>query len=155
MLLPALAKAREFAKRSSCLGNLKQIGTAMIMYAESFQRYPRIDTGAADYPDLVDRDSIGALDAEGISPPQSTSKLWDCPSSSLPPDDDVVAAGKYALFDLNPAGVGTPNYMVTTNWRGTPFYVSTTALSPGSVPLSETASTTGPGSKTRRAGAAQ
>jgi len=33
MLLPALNKARESARHTQCLGNLKQIGTAMQMYA--------------------------------------------------------------------------------------------------------------------------
>ncbi len=33
ILLPALARAREAARRASCLGNLSQIGTAMLMYA--------------------------------------------------------------------------------------------------------------------------
>lgn len=36
MLLPALNKARETAKRASCLGNLKQIGSAQIVYADSY-----------------------------------------------------------------------------------------------------------------------
>jgi prepilin-type N-terminal cleavage/methylation domain-containing protein/prepilin-type processing-associated H-X9-DG protein len=34
MLLPALGKAREKAKATHCLNNLKQIGTAVIMYAD-------------------------------------------------------------------------------------------------------------------------
>ena len=32
MLLPALQKAREQAYRSSCLSNLKQMGSAMVQY---------------------------------------------------------------------------------------------------------------------------
>lgn len=36
MLLPALNKAREKGRRASCLGNLRQIATAMVMYSDDF-----------------------------------------------------------------------------------------------------------------------
>ena len=36
MLLPALNRAREIAKQATCAGNLKQIGTATAMYADSY-----------------------------------------------------------------------------------------------------------------------
>ena len=39
MLLPALQRARESARRSSCLSNLKQIGLALAQYANSFDGY--------------------------------------------------------------------------------------------------------------------
>ena len=39
MLLPALSAARERARSASCISNLKQIGTACLMYAGSFKDY--------------------------------------------------------------------------------------------------------------------
>ena len=39
MLLPALQRARESARRSSCLSNLKQVGLALAQYANSFEGY--------------------------------------------------------------------------------------------------------------------
>jgi prepilin-type N-terminal cleavage/methylation domain-containing protein len=36
MLLPALARAREQARRTSCKSNLKQLGLAMLMYSNDF-----------------------------------------------------------------------------------------------------------------------
>jgi len=39
MLLPALAAAREKARRSSCLSNLKQVGTAWISYTGDYGEY--------------------------------------------------------------------------------------------------------------------
>ena len=40
MLLPALSNARNSAKRSSCQGNLKQIGIALIGYEQDYRVYP-------------------------------------------------------------------------------------------------------------------
>lgn len=40
MLLPALAKAKEKAKQTACINNLRQIGIATTMYSDDFKVYP-------------------------------------------------------------------------------------------------------------------
>jgi len=40
LLLPALAKAKEKAKSTQCVNNLKQIGLGMALYMQSSKRYP-------------------------------------------------------------------------------------------------------------------
>src|SRR5271156_6478396 len=60
MLLPALNKAREKARRGVCAGNLHQIGVAMISYSDDFNgRFPCPDTtaeiGCGTTPTLFDK----------------------------------------------------------------------------------------------------
>ena len=44
ILFPVFAKAREKARQSSCLSNEKQIGLALLEYAQDYdERYPRVD----------------------------------------------------------------------------------------------------------------
>ena len=56
ILFPVFAKARESARKTSCLSNMKQIGTASLMYAQDFDE---------SYPDS--RASTDALDGAGCS----------------------------------------------------------------------------------------
>ena len=66
ILLPALSRAREAARRASCQNNLKQMGIVLKMYAGESpgERYPRSRRGMAGldgpalYPDYLNDDKI-------------------------------------------------------------------------------------------------
>jgi prepilin-type N-terminal cleavage/methylation domain-containing protein/prepilin-type processing-associated H-X9-DG protein len=90
MLLPALARAKFAAYRVNCASNLHQIGVALRLYVDEFQRYPIFgDSRAA--PVGTDRRSV----------------FWDYKLLSY-------TSGNKGIF-LCPAMLGT-NRDVGTNW---------------------------------------
>jgi prepilin-type processing-associated H-X9-DG protein len=119
MLLPALNAAREKAKSSSCLSNLKQIGLASDGYYSDYQyylpSYPYYKMGSSDYSVtwLGDRQD-GLIDVKTSILLNYIGKSWKtliCPSS--PPnwqsnDDGQVMDG--TGYGYNYYGVGTQSY---------------------------------------------
>jgi len=102
MLLPALSRARERARRSSCISNLKQISLACHMYAQDFdEMFPSSNTGytVKDISLLFGRiwDSTTAFSAGNPDKQYCPNYLQDtgtlvCPSSAdtkynVNPDD--------------------------------------------------------------------
>src|SRR6266478_7143289 len=53
MLLPALSKAKQKAKQTSCINNMKQIGIALVMYTGDYNQYPgNLSTSTAGWPNF-------------------------------------------------------------------------------------------------------
>jgi prepilin-type processing-associated H-X9-DG protein len=79
MLLPALNKAREKARRGVCAGNLHQIGVAMISYADDFNGWFPYPDGPANGGGTALFDKyVGAKYAiENGYSPSVVAKSWD------------------------------------------------------------------------------
>ena len=107
MLLPALSAARERARSSNCVGNLKQIGVALSLYADSNNGY------LLTYLTKNYKNSNGTtisyghwgylLTDQGYMPgdPDKASKAFFCMSSPQKPPPNVTATDfpNYGLND--------------------------------------------------------
>ena len=76
ILFPVFAKAREKARQSSCLSNIKQLTLAIMQYVQDYDETgPQRDTGAATAP------RWGWTDV--IMPYAKNSQMFLCPSTRL------------------------------------------------------------------------
>jgi len=93
ILFPVFAQAREKARQSTCLSNMKQLGLAMMMYVDDFdESYPFSIQSETNYwtawPYLIN----GYVKNSGI---------FYCPSQPIKPPKDVNI--NYVLYSCNRA----------------------------------------------------
>ncbi|HOZ47284.1 MAG TPA: DUF1559 domain-containing protein [Candidatus Hydrogenedentes bacterium] len=116
ILLPALARAREAARRSSCANNLKQFGIVFKMYSGEAEggQFPALQLEG----DLLDGDSYAAAAplVNSIYPEYLTDpSVFLCPSDPDATEEDFKwqpDQTSYASFDASTMNVGDWNISV-------------------------------------------
>ncbi|MCM8768904.1 MAG: DUF1559 domain-containing protein [Candidatus Omnitrophica bacterium] len=106
MLLPALAKAREKARQSVCLGNLKQLGLYAVMYSQDYEDYLlpayRVYGPGNHWPWtrlLRDAKYVKAEAYQG-------EKIFWCPSERKKPTGSTAYFGHYGYNDNLGSAIG-------------------------------------------------
>lgn len=102
MLLPALARAREQARRANCISNCKQLGLALHMYAQDYtENFP---IGSAPRAAVTDLSRLLACNYI------SATKTYICPSSS-----DKATSGTQYLVSVDANGNSNLSYAFARN----------------------------------------
>src|ERR1035438_1049632 len=123
ILFPVFAKAREKARQTSCLSNLKQMGLAMAQYTQDYD-----STFLRSW--YFNNNGTGYVWADAIVPYVKNDQIFSCPSSTTPTTKIVNAYGN--VFNTNAI-----NYADNANyWAGSngtvacnpPFYSADSAV---------------------------
>jgi len=96
ILFPVFAQAREKARQTSCLSNMKQLGTAILMYAQDYdETYPQAYYYKNNTPTTNGGSAGGYVTwTVTINPYIKSIQLFVCPSDAnrgLQPDNPVCA----------------------------------------------------------------
>jgi len=120
ILFPVFARARESARRASCLSNLKQIGLGMMMYVQDYdEAYPT--TATSDI--AIDGSSYEGFWVVRIFPYVKNGQVFQCPNSpsTIKEYNIPYAGGKISLPDMNDHNYGMNQNVITFVAWGNPM----------------------------------
>ena len=93
IMLPALAKARQKAQATDCVGKLKQIGIGVLLYTDDYDGW--IPSLRLNTPDGV------LLFSDVLQMYFDTERIWLCPSGDPNPDRIDSGNGKVLHYGLS------------------------------------------------------
>jgi prepilin-type N-terminal cleavage/methylation domain-containing protein len=112
ILFPVFGRARENARRTSCLSNMKQVGTGIMMYNQDYDdrfpiyaNRPAIQIGQSDTPTTPGQKYVISNISEegyihswmdGVYPYVKSLQIFDCPSIKYP--EEVPGPGEPASW---------------------------------------------------------
>jgi len=108
ILFPVFQSVRENARRATCQSNLKQLGTAFIMYTNDNEEIMPSPGGGNASPAWDNTTATGAppnvtvtntvLDPYLKNRSQSATSVWNCPDNPYHPNGTPAFAGQYFLL---------------------------------------------------------
>lgn len=118
MLLPALRAAREKAKASLCVSNLKQIGVAMLAYADDYSGYfPFTTIGAPGTYNFVD--FLHNNHYVRASSNRKLRTLFICPEYDL----NIYVSNYTVFINTYASNMNIAGFLTSTGWS--PSYTNT------------------------------
>jgi prepilin-type N-terminal cleavage/methylation domain-containing protein/prepilin-type processing-associated H-X9-DG protein len=105
ILFPVFARARENARRASCMSNLKQIGLGVMQYVQDYdEKYPLVCEGLIGANSTI-RANFNQPQAQGwaylIQPYTRSLQVLQCPSESTAPNTSAFNVSGYSDYFYN------------------------------------------------------
>jgi prepilin-type N-terminal cleavage/methylation domain-containing protein len=106
ILFPVFAKAREKARQTACLSNVKQLGLAWMQYAQDYDEMTLpVNAPNCTYTLLNGTPYVGyMLWPTTINPYTKNLQMMNCPSNSYKWDGAYTGASCYGYLSVHPAG---------------------------------------------------
>jgi prepilin-type N-terminal cleavage/methylation domain-containing protein/prepilin-type processing-associated H-X9-DG protein len=109
ILFPVFARARENARRTSCLNNLKQIGLAFMQYTQDYdEMYPMIGYNTGDTVRYPDGNTGNNNWIVRVYPYVNSTQIFNCPSNSDTPWAGGTNAASVVSYGANARLVNVP-----------------------------------------------